>query len=218
MPKIWDMIPKETKTKVMAYRHYLEKIEGGKTMTRREDNKLVFEQEDLNTVLAYVIKDNQFRHGNEMPETIVVEVPACATGKDRNDVEYAVPIKVRISESDEPEETLPPVPDEVGRKAAELKKALEDAKEVGLGGTQGKELDGLHVLARLAPNDEGIEFKPIPISDKDREFVELAKAVRQRGTGSTVVPTEDIIYYCLKCKCKHNPGKRLHKKHLKYKQ
>lgn len=176
MPKIWDMIPKETKTKVMAYRHYLEREEtkGGKTMTRREGNKLVFEQEDLNTVLAYVIKDNQFRHGNEMPETIVVEVPACATGKDRNEQEYAVPVElVRMANEFIPEEET------------------------------------------FTPDEETPPALP-PGNDGTDEEVEKEK--EQRKTGSTLAPTPppDIIYYCSKCKRKHNPGKRLHKKHLKY--
>lgn len=201
MPKIWDLMPKETKTKVMAYRHYLERTEnkGGKTMTRREDKKLVFEQEDLNTVLAYVIKDNQFQHGNEMPEVVVLEIPACATGKDRNEQPYAVEIQVKQVANNE--ETLPPASDihpvaesaEVwykGKPFKNLQEALESAISAG---------DVLpDALANLPQEYEG-EFIP-----KDETFTPAPS------------PTEDVIYYCSKCKCKHNSGKRLHKKHIRY--
>ena len=187
MPKIWDLMPKETKTKVMAYRHYLEKTEGGKTM-RKEGTKLVIEQEELNTVIAYEIKEYQFYNKNEMPEQKVVEVPACATGRDRNDKPYAVEIEVKQVANNE--NTLPPAPvaDETLPKASGQLKVTATLDDYHC-----TACNGMHV-----PGSENYE------SHKGYEKPQPTESL------------EDELYYCTQCKRNHVPGSKIHRSHKKH--
>lgn len=93
MPKLWELLKPEAKTKVMALRHYLEKKEKEETM-RKDGNKLVVEEKDINTVLAFMIRDYQFTNQNELPEVVVVQCGANVKSKDRNDQDYEIPMIV----------------------------------------------------------------------------------------------------------------------------
>lgn len=205
MPKIWDLMPQVAKTKVMAYRHYLEKKEnkGGLTM-RREDGKLVFEQGDLNTILVYSLKDNQFHHHNEIPEVMVIEVPACVTGKDRNSLPLAVPIEViRVANS---EGALPPAPEplkETGVSTAPNGAKVETSPEPALekqGGADGTQPE--------EATEAGSENEPAPVADN----TPLPKA-------NKIPITQELDdYFCTECKRVHVSGGKIHKRHLKHKQ
>lgn len=96
MPRLWDYLKPEAKTKVMALRHYLEKKEKEGTM-RKDGNKLVVEEKDINTVLAFMIRDYQFTNQNELPEVVIVQCGVNVKSKDRNDKDYEIPVMVSQS-------------------------------------------------------------------------------------------------------------------------
>ena len=229
MHKIWDLMPKEAKTKVMALRHYMDKKENnkeGKTM-RVEGNKLVFEEADLNAALAYSIREHQFHNRNEMPEVMVVEVPACVTGKDRNEQDYAVEILVvRVGNGEgvpsvpepEPEsergvdadgQPNPPeavpgndgTPEEVEAEKAKMPESTVTVLEGSPATMQPEEA-----------TEAGSENETAPVVQVDEV------QARQEAKAVGLKVTADLgDYRCSQCNRMHLSGSKIHKRHLKYK-
>lgn len=220
MAKIWELIPKDTKTKVMAYRHYLEKQEnnkGGKTM-RIDGRKLVVEGKDLNVVLAEAIRDHQFHNRNEMPDSVVIEVPATVSGKDRNEIDYAVPLEItHMPITKEELAVVENVPeDEPGSETAfepEDKTGMADAVGEGLApaSTAGEGLATEPEEGTEAGSENEPALVPVPVPEVDEATArQEAKAVGLRVTQGL----ED--YYCSECKRMHLAGSKIHKSHKKY--
>ena len=217
MPKIWELMPQETKTKVMALRHYLEKKEnkGGKTM-RKDGTKLVFEEADLNNVIAYEIRQYQFRNGNEMPETIVIEVPACTTGKDRNELPYAVEIVAERVDGETGVQTAPEGKPEPERGVDADGQPNPPESEPGNDGTP-EEVEAEKAKAATMQPEEATEAGSENATVATQAGGVSEEVARQEAAkvGLKVTKTLDD-YRCSKCNRMHVSGSKIHKSHKKY--